>query len=54
MKPRKWDAKTKATVVLEGLNGKAVATFARTIRSARLSIISGAISFSRMRRRRLR
>jgi hypothetical protein len=46
MKRRKWDAKAKVRIVLEGLQGKPV--------SARVSIISGASNFWRMLRRLLR
>ena len=45
MARRKWDAKTKATIVLEGLKGKPVATVCQDYQLAKPSITSGATSF---------
>ena len=53
MHRRIWDAHTKAKIVLQGLQGKPVAKSAMRIRSAHLSTINGATSFSRMRQRPL-
>jgi hypothetical protein len=54
MKRRQWDAKAKARIVLEGLQGKPVADSVTSIRSTRGSIISGATNFWRMLQRPLR
>jgi len=45
VKNRKWDAKTKAMVVLQGLKGKPVVEICQEHQICHLNIIDGAISF---------
>jgi hypothetical protein len=45
MQKRKWDAKTKAMIVIEGLKGKPVAAIAPSVRSANPNITNGVTSF---------
>ena len=45
MKRRKWDAHTKAMIVIEGLKGKPVAELCTEHQIVSPSIISGATSF---------
>ena len=49
MHRRKWDAKTKAMIVIEGLKASPSLSSATSIRSAKPSTINGATSFWPMR-----
>ena len=55
MKRRKWDAKTKAAIVLEGLKGKPVASICQDYQISQApNITNGAINFWRTPPRRSR